>query len=97
MIKKQSLIIFVLLFALSKCDLSDECIESNVLREFCEKLKSSSSSFPSCYFDGISCVDSYKTCSQYTGTSQIECQDIDLHDKRFKCVYENNQCVQKKK
>ena len=95
MMKKQFLIIFVFLFALSKCDLSEECIESNVLREFCEKLKSSSSSFPSCYFDGISCVDSYKTCSQYTGTSQTECQAIDLHDKRFKCVYENNQCVQK--
>ena len=93
--KKKTFIILIFLFALSKCDLSNECTDQYILQEFCGKLKSGSTSLPSCYYNGVSCIDSYKTCSQYTGTSQTECQAIDLHDNRFKCVYESNQCVQK--
>ena len=92
--KKQSFIILIFLFAISKCDLSYKCTDQYILQEYCGNLKNDDPNLPSCYYDGANCI-AYKKCSDYTGNSQTDCEAIDLPDKRFKCLYENNQCVQK--
>lgn len=98
MSKNHFLIFFVIILLLLKISNQNECSLDNILKEACSKLKSEVEG-KNCYYNGITCSSSYTSCSQYTGTNQEECENINLEDLKYKCLFNNETktCFQKTK